>query len=125
MGTLDGKVAVITGASSGIGRATALAFAAEGAAVALGGRKQSALDEVTSAVEVQGGRALAQSMDVRDEGQVAALIDEAVSRFGRIDIMVNNAGVSHPGTIIEEMQSGYMLKDRLLRPALVGVAKAS
>ena len=99
MGKLDGKVAAITGGSSGIGRATALALAAEGAAVAVGGRKASALDEVTAAIASQGGRALSQVMDVRDEAQVAALVDSAVQRFGRLDIMVNNAGVVYPGNI--------------------------
>ena len=101
MGKLDGKVAVITGGSSGIGRATALALTAEGAAVAVGGRKQQALDEVKKAVEAQGGRCLSQVMDVRDEKQVAGLIGAAVKQFGRIDIMVNNAGLSYPGTILD------------------------
>ncbi len=101
MGKLDGKVAVITGGSSGIGRATALAFASEGAAVAIGGRKASALDEVKAAVEARGGRCLSQGMDVRDEKQVAGLIDAAVRQFGRLDIMVNNAGLSYPGTILD------------------------
>ena len=99
MGTLDGKVAVITGGSSGIGRATALALTSEGAAVAIGGRKASALDEVKGAVEARGGRCLSQAMDVRDEKQMAGLIDAAVAQFGRLDIMVNNAGLSYPGTI--------------------------
>jgi NADP-dependent 3-hydroxy acid dehydrogenase YdfG len=101
MGKLDGKVAVITGGSSGIGRATALALTSEGAAVAIGGRKASALHEVKAAVEAQGGRCLSQVMDVRDEKQVAALIDGAVKQFGRLDIMVNNAGLSYPGTITD------------------------
>jgi NADP-dependent 3-hydroxy acid dehydrogenase YdfG len=101
MGKLDGKVAVITGGSSGIGRATALALTSEGAAVVIGGRKASALDEVKAKVEAQGGRCQSQAMDVRDEKQVAALIDAAVKRFGRLDIMVNNAGLSYPGTIAD------------------------
>jgi NADP-dependent 3-hydroxy acid dehydrogenase YdfG len=101
MGKLDGKVAVITGGSSGIGRATALALTSEGAAVAIGGRKSSALDEVKAAVEAQGRRCLSQVMDVRDEKQVAAFIDGAVKQFGRLDIMVNNAGLSYPGTITD------------------------
>ena len=71
MGRLDGKVAVITGGSSGIGRATALALSAEGAAVAIGGRNASALEEAQGAITAKGGRALSQVMDVRDEGQEA------------------------------------------------------
>ncbi len=77
MGTLEGKVAVVTGGSSGIGRATAIALAAEGAAVAIGGRKTDALEEVAGVITAQGGRALTQTMDVRDEKQVAALVDAA------------------------------------------------
>ena len=101
MGKLDGKTAVVTGGSSGIGRATALALAAEGTAVAIGGRKASALEEVAGAIKAQGGRVLSQVMDVRDEKQVAALVDAAVQQFGRLDIMVNNAGVNYPGNIAE------------------------
>ncbi len=101
MGKLDDKVAVVTGGSSGIGRATALALAAEGAAVAVGGRKASALEEVTGTITSKGGRAISQEMDVRDERQMAALVDAAVQQFGRLDIMVNNAGVSSPGNIAE------------------------
>ena len=101
MGKLDDKVAVVTGGSSGIGRATALALAAEGAAVAIGGRKASALEEVTGTISAQGGRVISQEMDVRDERQMAALVDAAVQQFGQLDIMVNNAGVSYPGNIAE------------------------
>jgi NADP-dependent 3-hydroxy acid dehydrogenase YdfG len=101
MGKLDGKAAAITGGSSGIGRATALALAAEGAAVAIGGRKASALEEVAAKVKDQGGRVLAKPMDVRNEADIIALIDGAVKEFGRLDIMVNNAGVSYPAPIIE------------------------
>jgi NADP-dependent 3-hydroxy acid dehydrogenase YdfG len=101
MGRLDGKVVVITGGSSGIGRATALALAAEGAAVAIGGRNASALEEVAGAIAATGGRSLTQAMDVRDEAQMVDLIDSAVQQFGRLDIMVNNAGVSYPSGITD------------------------
>ena len=96
MGQLDGKAAVITGGSTGIGAATALAFAAEGASVAIGGRKASALEEVAAAIKAKGVGVVSQVMDVREEEQMAALLDAAVSEFGDVDIMVNNAGVSHP-----------------------------
>ena len=101
MGKLDGKAAVVTGGSSGIGRATALALAAEGAAVAISGRKASALEEVAGKITALGGSVVSQVVDVRDERQVAALVDAAVQQFGRLDIMVNNAGVVYPGNIAD------------------------
>lgn len=99
MGTLDGKVAVVTGASSGIGRSTALALAAEGCAVALCGRKQDALDGVVQAITSGGGKALGRVIDVRNDRDVAGLIDDAVREYGRLDVFVNNAGLSYPGNI--------------------------
>lgn len=99
MAGLEGKVAVVTGGSSGIGRATAIALAAEGAAVAIVGRNQAALDEVAGVIRTAGGQALPRAADVRDEHAIAKLMDDAVREFGRVDIMVNNAGVSHRGGI--------------------------
>ena len=101
MGKLDGKTAVVTGGSSGIGRATALALAGEGANVAIGGRKASALEEVAGKIKGQGAGVLSQVMDVRNEQEMAALVDAAVQQFGGLDIMVNNAGVNFPGNIAE------------------------
>ena len=101
MGKLDGKTAVVTGGSSGIGRATALALAGEGANVAIGGRKASALEEVAAKIKGQGAGVLSQVMDVRNEQEMAALVDAAVKQFGGLDIMVNNAGVNFPGNIAE------------------------
>jgi NADP-dependent 3-hydroxy acid dehydrogenase YdfG len=101
MGKLDGKTAVVTGGSSGIGRATAMALAGEGANVAIGGRKASALEEVAGKIKGQGAGVLSQVMDVRNEQEMAALVDAAVQQFGGLDIMVNNAGVSFPGNIAE------------------------
>jgi NADP-dependent 3-hydroxy acid dehydrogenase YdfG len=93
MGSLDGRKAVITGASSGIGEATALALAREGAAVALGARRKDRLDELAKKVENAGGTAFAIEADVGDEAQAKALIEQAHSRLGGLDILVNNAGV--------------------------------
>ena len=125
MAKLDSKVAVVTGGSSGIGRATAIALAAEGAAVAIGGRKADALEEVAGVITSQGGRALTQTMDVRDEQQVAALVDAAVNEFGPLDIMVNNAGVNHPGNIsdgqVEDLRE--MLETNVLA-LLIGCREA-
>jgi NAD(P)-dependent dehydrogenase (short-subunit alcohol dehydrogenase family) len=101
MGALEGKVAVVTGGSSGIGRATALALADEGAHAAITGRKRDALDEVADLVRETGVRALASVVDVRDEAQVSAFFDRVVAELGRVDIVVNNAGVSYPGGIVD------------------------
>ena len=99
MGMLDGKAALITGASSGIGRAAALRLAAEGASVAVAGRKQDALDETKAEIASKGGRAMVRRIDVRDEAQMRSFVDDAVAEFGRLDVLVNNAGVSYPGNI--------------------------
>lgn len=96
MAMLRDKVAIVTGASAGIGRATALLFAAEGAAVVVNARNASSLDAVVSAITGQGGRALAVAGDVADEGTHAALVQAAHSAFGGLDIAVNNAGMVGP-----------------------------
>jgi 3-oxoacyl-[acyl-carrier protein] reductase len=93
VGKLEGRVALVTGASGGIGRAVALGYAAEGAAVALVGRRARLLQDVARQAERGGGRALAAPADVSDEGQVAAAVDAAMKAFGRIDVLLNNAGV--------------------------------
>ena len=93
MAELDGRVAVVTGASSGIGEATAEALAAEGAAVVAAARREERLSSLVERIEGSGGRALAVSCDVTDEDQAHALVQRAVEEFGRLDILVNNAGV--------------------------------
>ena len=93
MTKLKDKVAVITGASSGIGEATAEALAAEGAAVAVAARREDRLEDLVERIEGNGSRALAVSCDVTDEDQAHDLIRKAKEEFGRVDIVVNNAGV--------------------------------
>jgi NADP-dependent 3-hydroxy acid dehydrogenase YdfG len=93
MAKLDGKVAVITGASSGIGEATAEALAAEGASVAVAARRTDRLDGLAQRIEGNGGRVLTVECDVADEGQAHDLIQKTEAEFGRVDILVNNAGV--------------------------------
>ncbi len=89
---LDGKVAVITGASSGIGKATALAFAREGAKVAIGARRESEGEAVAREIRDAGGEAIFVRTDVTDPVQVEALVQAAVDAYGQLDIAFNNAG---------------------------------
>ncbi len=98
---LAGKVVVITGASSGIGRATAVAFARQGAALVLAARRETALHEVAEEVIAAGGRAMAIPTDVRDPVAMKRLADRAIDAFGRVDIWINNAGIASFGKFEE------------------------
>ena len=99
MAELDGKVAVVTGASSGVGEATAEALAAEGASVVVAARREERLADLSKRIEGNGGRVLAAACDVADEGQAHGLIQKAEEEFGRVDILVNNAGVMLLSTV--------------------------
>jgi NADP-dependent 3-hydroxy acid dehydrogenase YdfG len=90
---LKGKVAVVTGASSGIGAATALALAQEGAAVVMAARRVDRLRELEEVIQAKGGKALAVPTDVTDRDDVDALVSAAMETFGGVDILVNNAGI--------------------------------
>ena len=92
MGRLSSKVAIITGASAGIGRATASLFAAEGARLVLGARRADELARLVAEIEASGGEAVALAGDVRSEAYAQALVALAVERFGGLDIAFNNAG---------------------------------
>jgi NADP-dependent 3-hydroxy acid dehydrogenase YdfG len=98
-GKLDGKVAIITGASSGIGKATAISLAAEGAKVVIAARRGEPLEAVAKHITENGGQALPVVADITDEVQIKNLIQKANAEFGRVDILVNNAGISFPGRI--------------------------
>jgi NAD(P)-dependent dehydrogenase (short-subunit alcohol dehydrogenase family) len=100
---LSEKVAVITGGGRGIGRAIALKFAGEGAAVVVAARTRSEIEAVTGAVRKSGGRAAAVEADVANENHCERLIREAESQFGRVDILVNNAGEYGPVKPVEEI----------------------
>ena len=93
MGVLEGKVAVITGSSHGLGLAIAQAFAREGAAVVLAARSETSLNRAVDALTQQGLQASGLPTDVGDLSQVQALADHAIRKFGKIDIWVNNAGI--------------------------------
>ncbi len=98
-----GKVAFVTGAASGIGRATAVAFAAEGARVAILDRTEEALADTAEAVRQVGGEVLVLACDVSDPDQVEASIGRVVETFGRLDIAFNNAGVENKAAPVHEI----------------------
>jgi NADP-dependent 3-hydroxy acid dehydrogenase YdfG len=100
MGSLQGKVMAITGASSGIGEATALMAAAEGAKVSLAARRKDRIDELAERIRGDGGEAVAIETDVADEAQCQAFIDQTKEELGGVDILVNNAGVMLLGPVI-------------------------
>ena len=104
---IEESVVVITGASSGIGRATALAFARRNAAVVLAARRENLLREVEAECERLGGRALVVPTDVTDEAAVQALARRAVEHFGRLDVWVNNAAVTVLGRFDETPADVY------------------
>jgi len=91
---LEGRVALVTGASQGIGHACALALAREGASVAVAARNQQKLEELVSQITTAGGKAAAFVIDVAEEEQVKSGIKAALGQFGKIDILVNNAGIT-------------------------------
>lgn len=105
MSRLQNKVAIITGASAGIGRAAAKLFAAEGAKLVLGARREKELNALVAEIEAAGGKAVAVAGDVRSEDYAKALVKAAVDNYGRLDIAFNNAGVfgeSGPSTGVSE-----------------------
>ena len=103
MGMHEGRVALVTGAGSGSGRASAQIFAREGARVVAVDLNEAGAQETARSIESAGGEALALGVDVSDEAQVEAMVALAVERFGRLDAAMNNAGVSSPGFVFHEM----------------------
>jgi NADP-dependent 3-hydroxy acid dehydrogenase YdfG len=98
-GALEGKVAFVTGGGTGIGEAAALALAALGAKVAISGRRKDRLDKVVAAIEAGGGIALAIQSDVSAEADAFAAVEKAVAAYGRLEILINSAGVNEAGGI--------------------------
>ena len=105
---LDGKVALVTGASRGIGRAVALRLASEGAKVAINFAGSTAkAEEVKAEIEAKGGQAILVQANVADKEAVAAMVDKVVEAFGQIDILVNNAGITRDGLLARMKEEDF------------------
>ncbi|MGE2728707.1 SDR family NAD(P)-dependent oxidoreductase [Mycolicibacterium vaccae] len=117
---LSGKVAIVTGGASGIGRGIAARFAAEGAAVVIADVRDDLGEALCAELNAAGGRTVYRHTDVGEQSEVAALVDAAVSEFGGLQVMVNNAGISSPlkkGLFHEDLEEF----DRVMRVNLLGV----
>jgi NADP-dependent 3-hydroxy acid dehydrogenase YdfG len=122
---LTGTVALVTGASSGIGHATARALAELGAAVALVARRKDRLDALVGDIESVGGKALAIATDITDRASAEAAVRQTVDHFGRLDILVNNAGVMSIGPIAESEIEAWEQMIALNQRALLYMTKAA
>ena len=122
---IAGKVVVITGASSGLGEATARLLSEEGATVVLGARRVDRIQALADELNAKGGTALAVRTDVTDRGQVKALVDAAVEAYGRVDVMVNNAGLM-PHSPLERLkvEEWEQMIDVNIKGVLYGIAAA-
>src|SRR6266403_194682 len=114
---LEGRVALVTGASQGIGHACALALAREGASIAVAARNQQKLDELVAQIAAAGGKASAFVIDVADEEQVKSGIKSALAQFGKIDILVNNAGITRDQLVMRMKRADW---DAVIQTNLTG-----
>ena len=105
--TLSGRVALVTGASQGIGRGCALRLAKSGAAVAVAARNRENLDEVVREITAAGGQAAAFVLDVADEEQIKAVFKAAIAQFGKVDILVNNAGITRDQLVMRMKRADW------------------
>ncbi len=125
MTAINGKVVAVTGASSGIGEATARLLAERGAAVVLGARRTQRLDEIAQDIRDRGGRAVTHATDVARPEDLGRLVGRAVTEFGRLDVLVSNAGISKIGPVADLDVDGWSaMIDVNLRGVLNGIAAA-
>jgi NADP-dependent 3-hydroxy acid dehydrogenase YdfG len=122
---IEGKVVVITGASSGLGEASARLLAAQGASIVLGARRQDRIKSLADELTAHGGNALAVTTDVTHRDQVKKLVDAAVQTYGRIDVMINNAGLM-PQSLLEHLKIDEWdrMIDVNIKGVLYGIAAA-
>ena len=130
MSNLQGRIALVTGASQGIGRACALELARAGATVALAARNQAKLAEVAAEIEAAGGQAAAFALDISSEESIKAAAKAVIERFGKVEILVNNAGITRDGLMMAmkradwddvlatNLTGAFLLTQALLRPML-------
>jgi 3-oxoacyl-[acyl-carrier protein] reductase len=104
---LEGRVALVTGASQGIGHACALALASRGGSIAVAARNQQKLDELVAQITATGGKAAAFVMDVGDEEQIKSGVKAAIAHFGKIDILVNNAGITRDQLVMRMKRTDW------------------
>jgi 3-oxoacyl-[acyl-carrier protein] reductase len=125
--SLSGRVAFVTGASQGIGRACALKLASEGAAVAIAARNQEKLNELVNEITATGGKAAAFALDVTDEEQIKSAVKAAIAQLGKIDILVNNAGITRDQLLIRMKRADWdaVLQTNLTAAYLCSQAVAS
>src|SRR5438552_1409851 len=105
--SLSGRVALVTGASQGIGRTCALRLAKDGATVAVAARNQEKLNELVSEITAAGGKAAAFALDVSNEEQVKSTVKAAIAQFGKIDILVNNAGITRDQLVMRMKRADW------------------